>query len=71
LSKPKQSRGKSFKLEEICRGVEPPVLELRTFVLYAENISTVLLMIASRALSRDELNALSTAREERYVMIAT
>ena len=70
LINPKQSNGKSLRLTEICNGVEPPVLEANTFVLYAEKISINLLLMTSRALSRPELNAFSTARDDRYVVMA-
>jgi hypothetical protein len=50
--------------------VEPPVLEARTFVLYAEKIAVNVLMMISRALSNPELKAFSTALDERYVAIA-
>jgi hypothetical protein len=51
--------------------VDPPVFEANTFVLYAEKISTNLLIIASRALSKLELKAFSTARDDKYVAMAT
>lgn len=70
LSRPKQSKGNSRKFAEICKGVEPPVLEARTFVLYAEKIAVNVLMMISRALSNPELKAFSTALDERYVAIA-
>ena len=46
------------------------MLEARTFVLYAENIWVKVWMMASRALSKPELRAFSTALDERYVAIA-